>query len=63
MTPEYVFLFACAVFACDLRTMPGDGAHYDSKDTCTQAARSYALRRRIRLNRWEIVCVPRERAQ
>ena len=56
----YVFLFACAVFACDHQVKPGDGAYYETKVQCHEAAVQYARRHLLKLNRWEVICVERE---
>ena len=64
MTTGYIFLFVCIAFACrGAAGMPGDGAYYDTKAECHQAARTYAKQQKISLGRWEIVCTERERPQ
>lgn len=57
----WVFLFACVAFACGHQTKAGDGAYYETKVQCHEAATRYAQRHLIRLNRWEVICAERER--
>ena len=57
----WVFLFACAAFSCGQQTREGDGEFYQSKVQCHTAATRYAQRHMLRLNRWEVICVEREK--
>ena len=58
----YVFLYVCIAFSCGTQTREGDGQYYESKVRCHQMATRYAQRHMLRLNRWEVICVERERA-
>lgn len=63
-TMKFVFLFACASFVCQSQpAKPGDGQYYETRDACMWVGKSYALRNRISLGTWDLICVERERPE